>query len=184
VLPRPRHRYDFEDYLALRERSNVRLEYWAGHIYAMAGGTPEHSRLSLRIGSILDRQRPPGCTAFESNLSIRPLASDRATYADAMLVCGALEYHPGDARRQTIVNPAVVVEVLSETTAEDDQTDKFDHYRLAPSLTDYVLSWQDEARVEVRSRRPDGWLVRTFAAGDRVELAHGLAFAVDELYAK
>lgn len=162
----------------------MRLEFWAGHIYAMAGGTPEHSRLSLRIGSILDRRRPAGCTAYESNLSIRPLASDRATYADAVLVCGELEYHPGDPKRQTIVNPTVVVEVLGDTTAEDDQTDKFDHYRLAPSLTDYVLIWQSEPRVEVRSRHADGWLVQTFHAGDVIRLARGLELAVDELYAR
>ena len=180
----PKHRYDFDDYLALRESSNVRLEYWAGHIYAMAGGSPEHSRLSLRIGSIIDQRRPPGCTAFDSNLSIRPVASDRATYADAILVCGDVEYHPADAKRRTITNPTIVVEVLSESTADDDQTDKFDHYRLAPSLAEYILVWQDEPRVEVRSRRADGWLVRTYRAGEPVQLERGIQLTVDELYAK
>jgi Uma2 family endonuclease len=150
----------------------------------MAGGSVEHSRLSLRIGSLLDQRRPAGCVALESNTRVRPLVSDRATYADAVLVSGDYEYHPADPEKRTIANPAMIVEVLSDSTAEDDQTDKFDHYSLAPSLTDYVLIWQDEQRVEVRTRRADGWLVRTFGAGETVELKHGIRFSVDELYAR
>lgn len=179
-----RHHYRFEEYLALCKDSTIRLEFWEGQIYAMAGGTVEHSRLSLRIGSLLDQRRPAGCVALESNTRIRPLASNRATYADAVLVCGDFEYHPADPERNTIANPAVVVEVLSDSTAEDDQTDKFDHYKLAPSLTDYLLVWQDEQRVELRSARPDGWLVTTLGPGDTVELHQGIRFSVDELYAR
>jgi Uma2 family endonuclease len=184
AIRRPRHHYSFDEYLALCAESTVRLEFWNGQIHAMAGGTIEHSRLSLRIGSLLDQRRQGGCTALESNTRIRPLTSERATYADAVLVCGDYEYHPADPERRTIANPSVVVEVLSDSTAEDDQTDKFDHYRLAPSLTDYVLIWQDEQRVEVRSRRTEGWLVRTFGAGETVELQRGVRFTVDELYAR
>ena len=184
AIHRPRHHYRFDEYLALCRDSTVRLEFWSGQIYAMAGGSIEHSRLSLRIGSLLDQRRQTGCTALESNTRIRPLTSDRATYADAVLVCGEYEYHPADPERRTIANPTVVVEVLSESTAEDDQTDKFDHYRLAPSLTDYVLIWQDDQRVEVRSRQADGWLVKTFTTGETVELRSGMRFAVDELYAR
>lgn len=184
AIRRPRHRYGFDEYLALCADSTLRLEFWDGHIYAMAGGSIEHSRLSLRIGSLLDQRRPSGCTALESNTRIRPLASDRATYADAVLVCGAYEYHPADRDQRTVANPSVVVEVLSESTAEDDQTDKFDHYRLAPTLSDYVLIWQDQPRVEVRSRRGDGWWVRTYGPGERAELQSGVAFTIDELYAR
>lgn len=184
AVHRPVRHHDFEEYLALREYSNVRLEYWGGEIYALAGGSVEHSRLSAAITALLYMRRRPGCTALESNISIRPLASERATYADAVLVCGAYEFHPGDRKRETITNPSVVVEVISDSTAEDDLTAKFGHYKLAPSLTDYVLIWQDEQRVEVRSRRDDGWLVKTFGAGETVHLQAGVAFTVDELYAK
>ena len=184
AVRRPRHRYRFEEYLALCGDSTVRLEFWDGQIYAMAGGSIEHSRLSLRVGSLLDQRRPDGCTALESNTRIRPLVSDRATYADAVLVCGDYEYHPADPDRRTIANPAVVVEVLSDSTAEDDQTDKFDHYKLAPSMTDYLLVWQDEQRLELRTRQADGWLVKTFGPGDVIELQRGIRFTVDELYAR
>lgn len=184
AVRRPRHRYRFEEYLALCEESNVRLEYWDGQIHAMARGSIEHSRLSARIVSVLDQRRPAGCTALESNTRIRPLASDRATYADALLVCGEYDYHPADPERRTIANPRVVVEVLSDSTADDDQTDKFDHYALAPSLTDYVIVWQDEPRVEVRTRDGAGWRVRTYATGETVELAAGIQLGMDELYAR
>jgi Uma2 family endonuclease len=150
----------------------------------MAGGSVEHSRLSLRIGSLLDQRRPAGCVALESNTRVRPLASDRATYADAVLVCGDYEFHPADPEKRTIANPAIVVEVLSDSTAEDDQTDKFDHYRLAPSLTDYVLVWQDEKRVELRTKRPEGWLVQTYGLAETIELHGGIRISVDELYAR
>ena len=184
TIRRPRHRYSFDEYLALCEDSTVRLEYWDGQIYAMAGGSVEHSRLSLRIVSLLDQRRPAGSVALESNVRIRPLASDRATYADAVLVCGDYEFHPADPEKRTIANPKVVVEVLSDSTAEDDQTDKLDHYRLAPSLTDYVLVWQDEQRVEHRAKRADGWLVATHGPGETVELHGGIRISVDELYAR
>lgn len=184
AIRRPRHRYSFAEYLVLCAESTVRLEFWDGHIYAMAGGSIEHSRLSLRFGSLLDQRRGAGCTALESNTRIRPLASERATYADAVLVYGELEYHPADPEQRTLANPAVVVEVLSDSTAEDDQTDRFDHHKLAPSLTDYILVWQDQQRVEVRSKRPDGWLVRTYGAGETIELAREIRVTVDELYAR
>ncbi len=183
AVHRPVRHHDFDAYLALRAYSNVRLEYWGGEIYAMAGGSAEHSRLSAAMTAMLYLRRRAGCTALESNVSIRPLASERATYADAVLVCGPYEFHPGDRNRETITNPSVVVEVLSDSTAEDDLTTKFDHYQLAPSLTDYVLVWQDQQRVEVRSRRDDGWLVRTLGPGDTVQLQAGVVFTVDELYA-
>lgn len=184
ALRKPRHRFSFAEYLTLCDDATIRLEFWEGHIYAMAGGSIEHSRLALRMGSLLDQRRSPKCTALESSTRIRPLASDRATYADAVLVCGDYEYHPADLERRTIANPAIVVEVLSDSTAEDDQTDKFDHYKLAPSLTDYVLIWQDQQRVEVRTKHSDGWLVRTFGPSDTIELEHGVRFGVDELYAR
>jgi hypothetical protein len=64
-------------------------------------------------------------------------------------------------------------------TITADQTDEFDHYKLAPSLTDYVLIWQDEPRVEVRTKRAEGWLVVTYGPGETIELQHDIRFAVD-----
>jgi Uma2 family endonuclease len=179
----PKHHYSFAEYARLCEDSTLRLEFWGGQIFAMAGGSVEHSRLSARVVSLLDQRRPQGCVALESNLRIRPLESERATYADAVLVCGAYEYHPADPEHRTIANPAVIVEVLSDSTAEDDQTDKFDHYALAPSLKDYVLVWQDQQRVELRTRERDGWRVTSYGAGETIKLSRGIHFTVDELYA-
>jgi Uma2 family endonuclease len=133
--------------------------------------------------SLFDQRRRQGRTALESNIRLRPLASDRATYADAVLVCGEYQYHPADPERHTIANPAAVVEVLSDSTADDDKTDRFEHYALAPTLLDYVLVSQDEPRVEVRTRRDGGWFVRSFGLGETIELQAGIRFTVDELYA-
>jgi Uma2 family endonuclease len=183
AVRKPRHHHSFAEYAHLCEQSTVKLEFWGGQIYAMAGGSIEHSRLSARLVSLFDQRRPRGCVALESNVRIRPLASDRATYADAVLVCGNHEPHPDDPEKRTIANPGVVAEVLSDSTADDDKTDKFDHYTLAPSLSDYLLVWQDEQRVELRRSEGSEWSISTFGRGDRVDLSCGISFTVDELYA-
>jgi Uma2 family endonuclease len=113
---------------------------------------------------------------------VRVLATGLATYPDVSVVCGPVERDPDD--RHTVTNPVVVVEVLSPSTAAYDRGEKFEHYRKAASLREYVLIDSLGVSVEVRSRRPDGtWATQAAGPGQRAPLPSlGFDLEVDALY--
>lgn len=151
----PHHRHSYRDYLALEEASNVKHEYLGGDIQAMAGGTPEHAALQVAVSSLLhDRLRGGACRVFSSDLRVRVLATGLATYPDVTVVCGELERDPDSSI--TVVNPTLVVEVLSDGTEEYDRGEKREHYEKIPSLREYLLVSQRERRLELLRRRSDG----------------------------
>src|ERR1051325_5085306 len=100
------HDYTFADYLALERDSEIKHEFDAGEILAMAGGTIRHSALQAKIVTALETTRPSGCTVFTSDMRVRVAATGRTTYPDAALVCGPVESDPEDAAR-TITNPVL-----------------------------------------------------------------------------
>ena len=179
ALSEPRHHYTYEEYLALERDSPIKLEFVDGEIYAMAGGTPRHSALASRAGSALENGRPAGCTAFQSDLRVRVLATGRTAYPDATMICGPLEYDPHDLRRETVTNPKLLVEVLSRSTEDVDRISKLHDYQQVPSLQEYVLVSQSEQRVEVyRRSSAENWDyidvrdgVVNLASGPTIDLA-------------
>ncbi len=176
-------RYTYQEYRAFEDTNPARHEYRDGEIVAMAGGTPAHARLAAAVLFVLE-QRLEGqpCQPFPSDLRVKVPATGIATYPDVTVVCGALEVDPDD--RNAIMNPTVLVEVLSDRTEAYDRGEKFDHYRQIPSLQDYVLVSHRERRVDVRRREPDGsWREQASGRGGVVTITSiGAAFAVDELY--
>lgn len=179
----PRHRYSFEDYLEIEEASPVRHEFYAGEIYAMAGGTPEHAAVTARITVLLGQQMGTSpCRVYSSDLRVRVLATGLATYPDVTVVCGPSERDPES--KTHVTNPKVVVEVLSRGTADYDRGEKLDHYREIPSLSAVVLVAHDGVRVDLLTRGQSGWTMTSFGAGDIVRLdAIGCTLAVDDVYA-
>lgn len=177
-MPRSRHHHTYEEYLAFERASETKHEFVAGEIFAMAGGNARHSALAFRIGGALYNALPAGCTAFQSDMRLRVLATGRATYPDVSMVCGQVEFDPADPRQTTITNPTLIVEVLSPTTEEVDRGDKWRDYQRIASLREYVLVSQ-EPRIEVYRRRSSGdWDyidvregVVTLASGPIVDLA-------------
>ena len=157
TTPRPHahHHYTYDEYLAYERDSELKHEFEAGEIFAMAGGSPRHSALASRVSAALENTRPAGCTAFQSDMRIRVLATGRATYPDASMVCGEIELDAADSSGTTITNPTLLVEVLSPSTEEVDRGSKWRDYQLIPSLQEYVLVSQD-ARVEVYRRLTSG----------------------------
>lgn len=140
------------EYLALEEKSGVKHEYYAGQIYAMAGGTPEHAQLSSSMGRELGnmlKDRP--CRVFSSDLRILVETTGLHTYPDATVVCGELRL--SDERPRAVTNPTLLVEVLSDSTRSYDRGEKWRHYQTIDSLTDYLLVWQDRPRVEQYTRQ-------------------------------
>ncbi|HEY5240321.1 MAG TPA: Uma2 family endonuclease, partial [Polyangiaceae bacterium] len=102
---RPHHRYTYEEYLDYERDSGLKHEFADGEILAMAGGSRRHNALASRVSAALEAGRRPGCVAFQSDQKVRVLASGRATYPDASMVCGPIEGDPADPAGATITNP-------------------------------------------------------------------------------
>ena len=116
--------YSWADYLALEGSSNVKHEFLDGQIYGMAGGTPEHAALKAAVTGLLFSQIRGGrCRAHAPDLRVRVPETGLATYPDVTVVCGPRELHPED--QDAVTNPALIVEVLSKSTADYDRGDKF-----------------------------------------------------------
>ena len=182
VSPQSRHDYTFADYLALERDSETKHEFDGGEILAMAGGTARHSALAANVVTVLGTTRPSGCTIFQSDMRIRVVATGRATYPDASMVCGPLVYDPEDAARTTITNPTLLVEVLSVTTEKGDRGNKWMHYQRIPSLQEYVLVGQ-EPRIEIYRRMPSGTWEYLEVREGTINLASGPKLDVSMLYA-
>jgi Uma2 family endonuclease len=180
---RSRHRYTYEEYLAYERDSGLKHEYEDGEILAMAGGSRRHNALASRISAALESARKPGCVAFQSDQKVRILATGKATYPDASMVCGAIVGDPADPSGQTVSNPVLIVEVLSASTEEEDRGNKWQHYQLIPSLNEYVLVSQSHTRVECYRRMASGaWEYRDFTEGT-LQLSSGAVIDLAALYA-
>jgi Uma2 family endonuclease len=181
-LPHARHHYTYEDYLAYELNSELKHEFEEGEIFAMAGGSPRHSALASRISAAIENTRPPGSTAFQSDIRIRVLATGRATYPDVSMVCGPIEIDAADRSGTTITNPTLLVEVLSPSTEEVDRGSKWRNYQLIPSLQEYVLVSQD-SRIEIYRRitSSENWEYLDVRKGV-VNLASGATLDLSILY--
>ncbi len=151
----PQHRSTPEEYLAFEREAEEKHEYWDGEIVAMAGASPEHNAICFNLAGALKPQlRGSGWRGFTSDQRVRVPLSHRYVYPDLTVVCGQPVFEDDDA--YTLVNPTLVVEVLSPTTENKDRGPKLFGYRTLPSLRGYLLgTW-----VEHWSRQDDGrWLV-------------------------
>jgi Uma2 family endonuclease len=172
----------YGEYLAFEEKSAVKHEYLRGEVFAMAGGTPEHAALCMAIGSELRaalRNHP--CRVFDSNLKVRVHNTDLSTYPDVTVVCGKFESAVDDPN--AVVNPLVLVEVLSDSSESYDRGEKFAHYRRLGSLREYVLVSQRSPRIEVFSRKGAKWELTEAGPGESILIpALEISLSVDELY--
>ena len=159
-----RARYTYDEYRRFEEATDAKHEYIDGEILAMAGGTPEHAALAAAVIAELSPQLVGGsCTMFTSDLRVRVRATGVATYPDATVICGDLERDPEDPN--AAVNPTVLIEIPSDSTAAYDAGEKFAHYRQISHLREYVLVSHQERRIEVRRRDP--WCLADLAGDPR-----------------
>jgi len=173
-----------EEYLRREEAAEVRHEYIAGRVYAMAGGTIEHGRIVSNIaGELHSALRGSGCAHFESEVKVWVEAWQCFYYPDAMIVC---QPNVLDARLGMIDNPLVVFEVLSESTEGIDRGAKFAAYASLRSLRQYVLIDSRSYRAEIYTRTGDAdeWTERTLQSRDgMIELAFDTkTIALSDLY--
>jgi Uma2 family endonuclease len=171
-----------EAFLAWERAQAERHHYVRGEVFAMAGGSPRHSYLAARVIAALSQSlRGSLCDVHTSDLRLG-LPGDEFVYADAAVVCRPVALRPGT--NDVVVNPAVVVEVLSKSTEAYDRGDKQAGYLALPSVRHFVLVSQRESRVEVYTRRDDGSF--RFQVCETAALASlegiGVTLSVDELY--
>ena len=182
-----RHAYSYEEYLLLEaDAPSIRHEFVDGEILAMAGGSELHSALIAAVtGELYQQLRGTPCGVRDSNMRVRVFATGNAFYCDAAIVCGQAEIVHELLGGDSLVNPAVIVEVLSPSTENYDRGEKFeDNYRHIPALGAYVLVAQDEPSIEVRSRSTSGsWEASTFGPGQKAPIpGTSCTLDVDTIY--
>jgi Uma2 family endonuclease len=173
----------YAEYAAAESKSATKHEWLNGQVFAMAGGTPEHAGLAASvIGELRMALRGRPCRVFSSDLRVKVQATGLGTYPDASVVCSKIETDAEDP--QSIVNPIVIVEVLSDSSEAYDRGEKFAHYRRIPSLREYVLVSQHEPRIEVHRRNEFGrWELYEARSGELIEIASvSCELSVDDVY--
>lgn len=156
------HHITPEEYLAAERAADHKSEYFHGQVFAMAGASAAHTRICANLIFELElRLRGSSCATYTSDLRVQIPSTGLYTYPDVTVVCGEAEYE--DRSLDTLVNPALVVEVLSPSTEAYDRGAKFAHYRGVPSLREYVLVAQDRASVDHYVRRGEVWELSSLA---------------------
>ncbi len=173
----------YADYLRQEEVSDVRHEFLHGEIFAMAGGTLEHSLIGVAVTSELRAKLgESGCRVFSSDARLRHEKNDFSCYPDAMVVCGEIVRAGDDVN--AVTNPVLIVEVLSDSTEAHDRGAKASHYRSIASLKELVFVSQNEPHVEVHRRNSAGrFELFEWRAGETIQLASiGISISLDSLY--
>ena len=177
-----------EEYLAIERAAEFKSEFINGEMYAMSGASLPHSLITANvIGELRLRLRSGPCRAYTNDLRVNVSTTGLYTYPDIIVVCGEARL-ASDGHNDTLLNPAVLVEVLSPSTEAYDRGAKFAHYQRIESLREYVLVAQDQPRVERFARRPEAgpneWLL-TVATGLDADIslpALGVVLPLAEIY--
>jgi Uma2 family endonuclease len=175
-----------EAYLAFEETSLERHEYYAGHIVLLAGGSEAHTLIIGNITTLLNiqlRDRP--CRVYTSDMKIKVEQAQVYTYPDVTVVCGLSQFE--DSTRRALLNPTVIVEVLSETTETHDRGKKFRYYRMIETLQEYLLVSQHSMHIDHYIRQNDHfWLLSSAeSADDTIALPSiGCTLLLSDIYHK
>lgn len=179
VMLRSRRHYTLDQYFALQRSVELKLEYFEGEIYAMAGGSLAHNRIARNVLTAFSAALAgSNCEALGSDMRVAT-PSGLYTYPDVSIVCGGA----GELTAETVTNPVVLVEVLSDSTRDYDRTDKFDLYRSIPTLRHYVLIEPLIMSVEHRQFGDDsGWTTEVISHGTIRLAAAGVEVRIDDFY--
>lgn len=180
----PKRTMTREEYLAFERASEVKHEFVDGEVYAMAGASERHNLIFGGVfGSLLNQLRGRGCRVYPSDMRVKMEALGLYAYPDLSIVCGPSQFEKDG--RDTLLNPAVLIEILSPSTEIYDRTRKFRRYRTIPSFQEYVLIAQDEPTIEHYARQADGQWLYALVEGLEATLTLptvGCALALAEVY--
>lgn len=158
-LPKTKTQLTPEEYLGIEREAETKSEYYAGEMFAMAGASREHNLITANVLAGIHRCfAGRSCEVYQSDMRVKVSATGLYTYPDVIAVCGEARFE--DEEQDTLLNPLVLVEVLSESTEGYDRGTKSEHYRRIESLSEYVLIAQDKYHVEHFVRQADStWLL-------------------------
>jgi Uma2 family endonuclease len=175
--------YTAQEYLALERAAEHKSELVNGRIYAMTGASVPHNFIAGNLFAEIRAQLRGGpCSVFINDLRVKSSKTTMYTYPDVVALCEPLRLE--DEHADTLLNPAVIIEVLSESTERYDRGDKFAHYRKIDSLREYILVAQDRIRIEQYVRHGEHWTLGEISdpAGSlRIE-ALGCEVALRDIY--
>lgn len=167
VQPKPR--YTRAEYLSMERAAETKSEFFDGELFAMAGATRAHNLITLNVARQIGNDLDEGpCEVYASDMRVLIEATGLYVYPDVVVVCEEPRFE--DATGDTLLNPLVIVEVLSNSTESYDRGRKFENYRQVPSLREYVLIGQRQRRIEKYLRQSDGSWVLTEVTGAEGEI--------------
>src|SRR5450759_2338976 len=175
-----------EQYLEIERAAEFKSEYYGGEMFAMSGARRGHNLIVWNLARVLDRHlRNRPCEAYLNDMRVRVSATGLYAYPDTVIVCGEPQFL--DATQDTLLNPTVIVEVLSPSTEAYDRGGKFELYRTIPSLTHYLLVSSERMSADSFTRQEEGGWLLTGATlpEDAIDLpAVGVRFTLADLYEK
>lgn len=148
-----------EEYLELERKAEYKSEYYNGEMFAMSGASRKHNTIAMHLYGLVDQHlRGKKCQAYPSDMRVLVVAGGLYTYPDLSAVCEAPQF--ADAQVDTLLNPTLLVEILSPSTENYDRGNKAKLYREIPSVKEILLIAQDRFDVELYRRQPDGtWVI-------------------------
>jgi Uma2 family endonuclease len=171
------------EFLERERRAEQRSEFYQGEAFLLAGASRQHNRIATNVSADLDRQlEGRDCDVYTNDLMVLVERTGLYTYPDVLVTCGEERF--ADDHADVLLNPLVIVEILSPSTEAYDRGKKFEHYQQIDSLTEYVLITQDAVRVEHFRREDGGWLYTELSDADGVlDLPSiGCRLALDRVY--
>jgi len=154
----PKTKLTPEEYLEIERKAENKSEYFDGEIYAMAGAKRNHNKVTTNVsGLIWQNLKGKDCESYSNDMRVFVPKTGLYTYPDVVVICGEPKFQ--DNVFDTLLNPILLIEVLSDSTEGYDRGKKFQHYRSIESLQEYVLVSQDEARIEKYFKQGDGFWV-------------------------
>lgn len=179
-------RYTVDDYFDLLERSNIRLEYVAGYIYAMTGASREHIQISGNLyGEFYIRFKGTTCSALNNDMQvgIQDESNEEAyVYPDLTLACQPEDLRRVNKRDDVLFNPSAVFEVLSSSTQDYDQKTKLSLYQMIPSMTDIVFVRQDRIEISHWTRTGQAWQFAMYTTLEMTMTVMGCEIALNDIY--
>jgi Uma2 family endonuclease len=184
ALPAKKKILSISEYFEMEEKAEIRHEYYKGEIFAFAGASINHGRIIGNINAkLLQKLNKKKCEPFSNDLKVHIDEFDFFTYPDILVICDKPEFYKD--RDDTVLNPVLIIEVLSESTKNYDRGDKFEFYRTIKSLQDYVLIDQYRVHMEHFEKNKDGkWLLTEYSdTSPSLELSHlNLEIPLKEIY--